>query len=292
MSGPPRIFDPALRDRHRRRALGRPAAGADFLFRAVADDLVERLGAVKRRFALGVEIAPLPVLAPSGQVDRIIRLDRLIETGPDVVGDEELLPFAEASLDLVVSALALQNVNDLPGVFAQIRRALKPDGLFLAAFPGGETLSELREAFFVAESEVSGGASPRIAPFAELRTVGALLQRTGFALPVIDQDRRIVRYASALDLMRDLRAMGAANALRERDRRPLRRDVLARAVAVYGERFADHDGRVRATFDIISVSGWVPHVSQQQPLRPGSAKARLADALRTVEKPAGEKAGR
>jgi hypothetical protein len=177
------------------------------------------------------------------------------------------------------------------GALAQIRRALKPDGLFLGALLGGETLTELRQSFFAAESELSGGASPRVTPFAELRIVGALLQRVGFALPVIDQDRRTVRYDSAFDLMRDLRAMGCANALHERSRRPLRRDVLARAVETYAERFADPDGRVRATFDVISLSGWAPHESQQQPLRPGSAKARLADALRTTERDAGEKAG-
>ena len=220
-----------------------------------------------------------------------MRIDRLQETAPDIAGDEELLPLAPQSVDLVVSVLSLHLVNDLPGALAQIRRALKPDGLFLGALLGGETLNELRQSFFVAESELTGGASPRVAPFAELRTAGALLQRTGFALPVIDQDRRIVRYASALGLMRDLRAMGCANPLVERDRRPLRRDVLARAVAVYAERFADPDGRVRATFDVISLSGWAPHESQQQPLKPGSAKARLADALKTTERPAGEKAG-
>jgi hypothetical protein len=182
-------------------------------------------------------------------------------------------------------------VDDLPGVLAQIRAALKPDGLLLAALLGGETLFELRQALAAAESEITGGASPRIAPFGELRAVGGLLQRARFALPVIDQDRHIVRYASALHLMRDLRAMGAANALKERSRKPLGRAVLLRTVEIYAERFSDPDGRVRATFDVISLSGWAPHKSQQKPLRPGSAKARLADALGTVERSAGEKAG-
>jgi SAM-dependent methyltransferase len=208
-----------------------------------------------------------------------------------VIADEELLPFRAESLDLVISALALQFTGDLPGTLVQVRRALKPDGLFLASFLGGDTLSELRASFAAAEAELTGGASPRVAPFAELRAVGGLLQRTGFALPVIDEERVVVRYADAIALMRDLRAMGASNALVERERRPLRRSVLIRAAEIYGERFADGDGRIRATFDVISLSGWAPHESQQKPLRPGSARTRLADALGTVEHSAGEKAG-
>jgi SAM-dependent methyltransferase len=295
MTGPTRIFDRALVDERRRRALKQGAA--DFLLRRTADDLVERLIAVRRRFALAAEIgSPSPLVAErigaTGQVGRLIRLDHLPDARPDVVGDEEALPFRAESLDLVVSALAFQFVADLPGVFVQIRRALKPDGLFLAAFVGGETLTELRASFAAAESELSGGVSPRVAPFAELRAVGGLLQRAGFALPVIDQDRIVVRYPDPIALMRDLRAMGASNALVERIRRPLRRLVLWRAVEIYRERFADADGRIRATFDVISVSGWAPHESQQKPLRPGSAKTRLADALGTVEQSAGEKAGR
>jgi SAM-dependent methyltransferase len=293
MSGPPLIFDHALADTRRRRALRMPVAGADFLYRLAAEDIAERLAAVKRRFALGAEIGSrLPVLGPTGQVDRVVRMDRMAETRPDVVGDAELLPFAPESLDLAVSVLSLDAANDLPGALAQMRRALKPDGLFLAALLGGNTLAELRQALATAEAEITGGASPRVAPFTDVRTVGALLQRAGFALPVTDQDSHTVRYASALHLMHDLRAMGATNALVERDRRPLRRAVLARAIDIYGERFADADGRVRATFDIISLSGWAPHESQQQPLRPGSAAVRLADALGTRERPAGDKAGR
>ncbi len=292
MSGPPLIFDHALADARRRRALAARVAGADFLYRMIAEDMAERLAAVKRRFPTAAEIgSPFPVLAAAPQVDRIVRLDRIAETRPDVVGDAELLPLAPESLDLAVSVLSLHTANDLPGALAQICRALKPDGLFLAAFFGGNTLIELRQTLATAEAEITGGASPRVAPFTDVRTVGALMQRAGFALPVTDQDSHTVRYASALHLMRDLRAMGATNVLVERDRRPLRRAVLARTIEIYGERFADADGRVRATFDIISLSGWAPHESQQQPLRPGSARMRLADALGTVEKPAGEKAG-
>ena len=287
------IFDHALADARRRRALRMAVPGADFLWSAMAEDAVERLAAVKRRFACGLEIGGrIPVLAACRQVDRIVRLDRIAETGPDVVGDAERLPFKPESLDLAVSILTLHAANDLPGALAQMRRALKADGLFLAALLGGDTLFELREAFATAEAEVTGGASPRIAPFTDVRTAGALMQRAGFALPVADQDRHTVRYASALHLMRDLRAMGLTNVLVERDRRPLRRAVLARTVEIYGERFADPDRRVRATFEIISLSGWAPHESQQQPLRPGSARMRLADALGTRETPAGEKTGR
>jgi SAM-dependent methyltransferase len=291
-NGPPRIFDRALLDARRRRAASAPA---DFLLEAVADDLLDRLAAVKRTFALGVDLGtPLPLLADrlrhAGQAGRVVRLDRI--GTPDVVADTEVLPLAPASVELIVSALALHWSDDLPGVLAQVRAALKPDGLFLAALLGGDTLTELRQSLAEAEAEVTGGASPRVAPFAELRTAGALLQRAGFALPVIDSDRRIVRYDTALHLMRDLRAMGATNVLRDRDRRPLRRQVLIRAAAIYAERFSDADRRIRATFDVISLSGWAPHASQQQPLRPGSAKTRLADALNAVEKSAGEKTGR
>ncbi len=233
----------------------------------------------------------------AGRAETLIAVDTLPEaladdTGPRIVADEEALPFADAALDLVVSALALQSVNDLPGSLVQIRRALTPDGLFLAAMLGGDSLTELRQSFAAAEAEVEGGMSPRVAPVVDAREAGALLQRAGFALPVSDVDRIMVRYASPFDLMADLRRMGATNALAERRRAPLRRTTLRRMVEIYGERFADADGRVRATFDIVWLSGWSPHASQQQPLRPGSARARLADALGTREISLGEKPGR
>ena len=199
-------------------------------------------------------------------------------------------PF-DGSLDLVVSALALQFVNDLPGTLIQIRRALKPDGLLLTALIGGDSLIELREAFAQAESEIEGGLSPRVAPFADLRELGALMQRAGFALPVVDSDRLTVRYDSPFALMRDLRAMGATNILSERRRVPLKRKTLQRMAQLYADRFADADGRLRATFEIAWLSGWAPHESQQKPLKPGSATQRLADALGTKEIPAGDKAG-
>ena len=230
----------------------------------------------------------------AGAVERVIAAvplpaKRADERTPVVVTDDERLPFREASLDLVVSGLALQFVNDLPGALVQIRRALKPDGLFLAALAGGDTLTELRQAFAIAEAEVEGGVSPRVAPFADVRAMGALLQRAGFALPVVDIDRVVARYDSPLRLMHDLRRMGATNVMAERRRGVLRRQTLARLMDVYAERFADPDGRLRASFDIIWLSGWAPHESQQQPLRPGSARMRLADALGTREVSAGEK---
>ena len=254
---------------------------------------------VLRQFDLAVDLgtptgALRRVLAEGGKVATIIAAAPYVaprDAALGVAADEEALPFADASLDLVVSALALQFVNDLPGTLIQIRRALKADGLFLAALIGGDSLSELREAFAQAESEIEGGVSPRVAPFADLREVGALLQRAGFALPVIDSDRLTVRYNSVFDLMRDLRRMGATNSLSERRRTPLKRATLMRMAEIYAARFADADGRLRATFEIVWLSGWAPHESQQKPLRPGSAKTRLADALGTKEIPTGEKPG-
>jgi SAM-dependent methyltransferase len=291
------IFDRVLIRRRRRRAAA--LGPATFLLDRVAGDLAERLGAVLRRFDLAVDLgtpgeAVRAALARLDSVGTIVAADAVIDRGatPAIGTDEEALPFRDGTLDLVVSALALQFVNDLPGVFVQIRRALKADGLFLAALLGGETLTELRQSFAQAESDIEGGASPRVAPFADLRELGALLQRAGFALPVTDVDRVTVRYDTAFGLMHDLRRMGATNALVARRRTPLRRATLLRMAEIYARQFADADGRVRATFDIVWLSGWAPHRDQQQPLKPGSAKARLADALGTREVPAGEKAGR
>jgi SAM-dependent methyltransferase len=194
--------------------------------------------------------------------------------------ETEALSLPPESIDLAVSALAFQFVNDLPGALAQIRRALRPDGLLLAAMIGGDTLTELRQAFAQAEAECEGGVSPRVAPLADLRDVGALLQRAGLALPVTDVDRVVVRYDSAFALMADLRRMGATNILVERRRTPTRRATMLRMAQIYAERFADPDGRIRATFDIIWLSGWAPHESQPKPLRPGSAKASLEAAVK------------
>ena len=293
MSSGSNIFDRRLLRVRQRRA--RRLTPATFLLDRVATDLGERLSAVLRKFDVAVDLG-----TPSDAVRRVLAANRNISTvvaagldgddnGLHVTIDEEALPFAELSLDLVVSALALQFVNDLPGALIQIRRALKPDGLLLAALIGGDSLTELRSAFAAAESEVEGGISPRVAPFADIRELGSLLQRAGFALPVVDSERVAVRYDSALALMRDLRRMGATNILHERLRTPLKSSTIERVMAIYANRFADADGRVRATFEIIWLSGWVPHESQQKPLKPGSAAQRLADALGTTELPAGEK---
>jgi SAM-dependent methyltransferase len=292
------IFDRALLRQRRRRAAA--LGPATFLLNRVADDLAERLATVLRRFDLAVDLgtpggAVRNALARLESVGRIVAADVMPDTTRGeifVAADEEALPFGDATLDLVVSALALQFVNDLPGVLVQIRRALKPDGLFLAALIGGETLTELRQSFAEAESDIEGGVSPRVAPFADLRDLGALLQRAGFALPVTDVDRVTVRYDSVFGLMHDLRRMGATNALIARRRTPLKRATLQRMAEIYAERFADDDGRLRATFEIVWLSGWAPHPDQQQPLKPGSAKARLADALGTREISTGEKARR
>jgi SAM-dependent methyltransferase len=295
----PLIFDRALIRRRQRRAQG--LGPATVLLDLAAAELAERLTAVLRRFAVAVDLgtpgeALRIALARLDTIDTIVAADALAERGAadvkKVAADEEALPFRDASLDLVVSALSLQFVNDLPGVLVQIRRALKADGLFVAALIGGETLTELREAFAAAESDVEGGVSPHVALFADVRALGDLLRRAGFALPVADSDRYTLRYRSPFDLMHDLRRMGATNALVARRHTPLRRATLMRMAEIYAERFADADGRVRATFEIVWLSGWAPHESQQQPLRPGSAKARLADALGTREISTGEKAGR
>ncbi len=270
----PILFDRALLRARQKRAEKQEVA--TFLLDRVAEDMAERLHVVLRDFTKTVDIgSPGDRLraALTTRVGQVTRIDL-----PDL--ESEPLPLAPGSIDLAVSGLALQFVNDLPGVLAQIRRALKPDGLLLAAMTGGETLTELRQSFAAAEAECEGGVSPHVAPAADLRDVGALLQRAGFALPVIDVDRIMVRYDNAFALMQDLRRMGATNVLAERRRLPTRRATLLRMAQIYGERFADPDGRIRATFDVIWLSGWAPHASQQQPLQPGSAKASLAEAVR------------
>lgn len=289
---PDRIFDRALLVRRRRRAAA-AAADHDFLLARVAGELADRLSIIKRRFPLAANIGAHHGLLSRrirglAGIERIIDVDataRLLSDAADlrVVADEEALPFADASLDLVVSALALQLVNDLPGALVQIRRALKPDGLLLASLLGGATLQELRSAWITAEVEVSGGASPRVAPFADVRDMGALLQRAGFALPVVDSETVTVTYADPLALMHEIKGMGASNMLTARRRQPVTRRLLVRAAEIYAERFASPGGRVPATFEILTLTAWAPDPSQPKPLRPGSAQARLADALGVPE---------
>lgn len=280
-------FDRALLAARRRRALARHPDGGGFLRDAVADDVAERLSAVKRDFPRALDLGSggrLAAVLRARGITEVVRADVLVAEpaagGPDVVIDEEALPFAAGSFDLVVATLTLQAVNDLPGALVQIRRVLKPDGLFLAVLLGGDTLTELRTALIAAEAELTGGAAPRVAPFAGLQDLAGLLQRAGFALPVADVDRLTVRYDTLFALARDLREAGATSPLADRPRTPLRRPVLLRAAELYAERFADPDGRVRATLDVVSLSGWAPHESQPKPLKPGSATHSLADALK------------
>jgi SAM-dependent methyltransferase len=280
----PRLFDRALIARRLDRALA--ASPADFLLRRATEDLEDRLALVKREFSDALDLGtPGPHAAAALAAERVTRIAPTAASlgagrFAGLVGDPERPPIGEAAFDLVVSLFALHEVDDLPGALIQIRRALKSDGLLLAALPGGDTLSELRESLLIAESEISGGASPRVIPFADARALGGLLQRAGFALPVVDSDRLTVRYADMFALMRDLRAFGATNPLIERSRGFARRQLFLRAARIYGERFADADGRVRATFEILWLSGWAPHPSQQKPLAPGSAKMRLEDAVK------------
>jgi SAM-dependent methyltransferase len=265
----PVLFDRALLARRLARA--KRLGAATFLLGRVREDMVDRLAAVNRSFAEVADIwTPGKGLSLPGPKVRHL----------EIGSGDETLPLAPATLDLAVSALAFQFVNDLPGVLAQIRRALKPDGLLLAALTGGDTLNELRQSFAAAESECEGGVSPRVAPFADLRDIGGLLQRAGLALPVTDVDRVVVRYDNAFALMNDLRRMGATNMLLERRRAPTRRATMLRMAQIYTERFADPDGRIRATFDIVWLSAWAPHESQPKPLRPGSATTSLEEAVK------------
>jgi NADH dehydrogenase [ubiquinone] 1 alpha subcomplex assembly factor 5 len=299
------IFDRHLVRRRRDRAA--PGFRAvDFLVREAAERLVERLLDIDRRFERVVELGCHDGLLrdilrdglPPGRVGWLAQADlspamagMAADGGPAFVADEEWLPLADASVDAVLSCLSLHWVNDLPGAFSQIRRALRPDGFFLGCLLGGETLVELREVLRDAEAEVTGGLSPRVSPVADASDAAGLLQRAGFALPVVDSDRLTVTYEHAIALMRELRAMGEANAVADRLPHPTRRTTLFRAAELYAERHGGSDGRIPATFQILWVAGWAPDESQQKPLRPGSASARLADALDAREVGTGVKPG-
>lgn len=286
------IFDEELLARRRERALANRIDNADFLLDLAAGEMAERLAVVERQFPLAVElhggtgIAAQKAMA-TGKIETIQRAEtseRFANAGEQFLSAAlDDVPVEPASVNLVLSPMALHVVNDLPGTLVRIRRALKPDGLFLAAIPGAGTLAELRDVLLAAEAELTGGASPRVIPFADVRDIGGLLQRAGFALPVVDAETYTVRYDSLFPLMRDLRSMGMANPLKGRSRKPLGRSFFLRAAEIYAERYSDPDGRIRATFSIIYVSGWAPHDSQQQPLKPGSAKVRLADALKNLD---------
>jgi SAM-dependent methyltransferase len=303
MSEPPGLFDRALHRARLERAAPR-FAEVDYLKARAAGDLAQRLEAINRRFPVAVDLGArtgafaraLASGGATGKIDILIQTDLSLAMlaradGLRLVADEGRLPFAEGSLDLIVSALALHWVDDLVGALIQIRRALKPDGLFLGALIGGASLHELRTSLMEAEMELTGGAGPRVSPFLDAYDGAGLLQRAGFALPVADVDRVSVSHDHMLALMAELRSMGETNVLHERPRAPLSRPVLARAAEIYRQSFAGPDGRIVTSFEIITLTGWAPHPGQQQPLAPGSARMRLADALGTRERPAGEKAG-
>ncbi len=289
----PRLFDRSLLARRLDRAAN-GFAQARFLKARAAEDMLETLSAINRHFDLALDIGArdgtfaeaLQGSDAAAKIGLLIEGDlseRFTGPGPRVVMDEEQLPFGDDSLNLIVSTLNLHTVNDLPGVLVQIRRALKPDGLFIGALFGGETLKELRACLMEAELEVRGGYGPRIAPFAEGADLIDLMKRTGFAMPVVDSDRVEVTYDHPLKLLADLRAMGESNILIDRPRKSLNKAILGRLCELYFERFGNNEGRVPATFEIVTLSGWKAHESQQKPLKPGSAKTRLADALNVKE---------
>lgn len=259
---------PPLTDR-KALALHRARATALFLQEDTVAEIQERLAEVNRTFTNPVVVTAFPHLW----------------RGYRCIPDDEVLNLEPGAHDLVIHALTLHWANDPVGQLVQCRRALRPDGLFLGLMFGGQTLHELRACLAEAEAQVTGGLSPRVLPMGEIRDLGGLLSRAGFALPVADSFARTVLYRDALHLMHDLRAMGEGNALAARLRRPTRRAVLARAAAIYAERFATAEGRLPATFETICLTGWAPDASQQKPLRPGSAAARLADALNAAETP-------
>ncbi|MGV8939090.1 MAG: methyltransferase domain-containing protein [Allorhizobium sp.] len=283
------LFDQQRVAANRLRAMRNGDQKSAFLLDIAAAELADRLSIVERHFDEAVELHGGTGITgrlslETGKIGRLTRVetDALYAAPGDTLIEAplETLPLAEQSVNLILSPLALHVTNDTPGVLIQIRRALKPDGLFLAAIPGAGTLSELRDVLLTAEVEMTGGASPRVVPFADVRDIGGLLQRAGLALPVVDEQTYTVRYDSIFPLMRDIRAMGMANPLKSRSRRPLNRAFFLRAAEIYAERYSDPDGRIRATFSMIYASGWAPHESQQKPLKPGSAKMRLADALK------------
>lgn len=275
----------------------------EFLRKRVAEELLDRLLSITRSFDRGLELGGAGAFAQLwaerpearaklGWLATSDLSESMLERAPGarLAAEEERLPIADAALDLVVSPLALHWVDDLPGALVQIRRALKPDGVFLGALLGGATLTELRQSLAAAEAEVTGGAGARVSPFADVLDGAQLLQRAGFALPVADRDRLTVTYSDPIALLRELRGMGETAAPRASSSRALTRKVLSRAMDIYAHRFGTPEGRIRATFEVIYLAGWAPHESQPKPLRPGSAKVRLADALGTAERSAGEAA--
>lgn len=299
MSDEHTLFDRGLL-RRRRARFAHEIGEREFLIAHVAREIAERVGLMLREFPLALDlgayhgllgrmVGELPSVGTIVYAESAFEYARLCPR-PALVCDEDLLPFKDASFNLVVSGLALHRVNDLPGALIQIRRALAPDGLFMAAALGARALIELREALLEAEGEREGGASPRVSPFGDVRAYGALLQRAGFALPVADSEMLKVVYPSPRALMHEVRALGGGNVLLARSKAPLHRHTLERAEDIYRARHGMADGKITATFEFVFMSGWAPHPSQQQPLKPGTAARRLADALQTEERSAGDKA--
>lgn len=307
MGNPIIVFDRRAVRNNRDRA-ARSLGAHDFLFREAASRLAERLDDINRTFPLALELGAhggvlASELSGRGGIETLVRCDlspqmlraalgkkKSARSGLAVASDEEYLPFPPRTFDLIISSLSLHWVNDLPGALIQARRCLKPDGLFLATIFGSDTLVELRRSLLDAEMAESGGAGPRVSPFTDVRDAGTLLLRAGFALPVVDVDAITVSYRSALDLMRDLRGMGEANAVAERRRSFTRRSTILRAAAIYADNHADKSHRIPATFQLLTLTGWAPHIAQQKPLAPGSAVHRLATALNVEEIPLGQKA--
>ena len=273
MSTPPRLFDAALVQRHLAR---RPGPGS-FVFDLVREDLEDRLGTLFREFPRAAIIGPDVELLPetSATASHPVRFERYAA----FAGEDDVPDLGEEPYNLIVSLLHLQAVNDVPGYLARLRSRLLPDGLLMVATLGGESLTELREAFLSADALVSGGASARVAPMLQVREAGSLLQRAGLALPVADVETHVVRYSTPFALMAELKALGASNPLVDRPRRLATPALLTAAANAYQAHESDPDGRVRATLEIIWLTGWVPHESQQKPLKPGSATARLGDIL-------------
>ena len=294
------IFDRDLL-RIRRTRHSATASDYDFLLKRATEDIKDRLVAISRDFTnvldLGAHHGILGrALLQRGDVKTLVSLEdcpQLLNQceGIKVLSDMEFLPLAPQRYELITSALSLHFINDLPGLLLQVRQLLKPDGLFIAVFPGGRSFYELRDAFTTAEEELEGGASPRISPYVDVREAGALLQRAGYTLPVSDVDTLTISYETPFHLLKELQSMGASNILLERSRKPLRRATLMRMAEIYTQKYADNTGRINATLELVTITGWSPHESQQKPLRPGTATTRLAEALGTHEKSAGEKAG-
>ncbi|MBO6729266.1 MAG: methyltransferase domain-containing protein [Maricaulis sp.] len=299
---PPQLFDRELLKRRRNRS-ARNLTQYSFLAKRAFDDMLDRVESITRDFDRAMilgggpdlqgEIQSRPASEKIGWLGQSDLAPRVATTlpHPALALDEERLPLADDSLDLVLAPLNLHWTNDLPGVLVQINRALKPDGFFAGALFGGSTLTELRQSLMSAETELHGGASARVSPLAGTFDMAALLQRAGFAMPVADIDRITVRYDNVFKLMHDLRGMAETNTLADRSRMPATRSLMLRAAEIYAERFADPDGRIRASFEIVHFGGWAPHPDQPKAKRPGSATARLADALGVKEQSAGEKAG-